>query len=763
MYQEEETPRAGNNKSCEDRWDFSCASSSRSLPKLPAPAEVKDGPVENTSRSLRLANNIGSNSETKGRRDDDVTARGRCREDDYPQCRYLDTSNETESRSLSTATDVTEAASHFKFQNDSSRCRFVQVRHKNQRRLIALPIHDKTSSSASDSFRRRDDIANVLGAAFNVPCKYQVVGLIGPFFEDVRGKQAQENKETSVVLPLALLGHPDADFIGRCYNENAPEDEDIDRHDFELLLYPHPIQEQAYEHVLKPPGQTSEMSCVESKHAIEKTFNEIGEYCAQNDESGSTEDCKEKNAIDRYGQLGRFLVEFIGHQVSCNNFSLSQGHTLLRHLVLLPPKTREVGTSSTIINPNESCLPGEAYNVDVVFQGAYQVAKWIQDSVYLAEALKMISDNLSQEKNIDSSLRYDMSHADQGDMIDIAQVLLECKDIELPVYMALVDGILQKNQDLSRVYHEHLIRMEEEWWDTASESSGSKKSQSSCTEFEDNYKGRYSYFYQSIDKMMEDIRKLACYLKPIFPVPTDTSQMEMFAERRRTAEALDESSWSMEGIKIQEDQSIISNELIHAAATLVDKGRISLEAATILVSTFARESNPVVVAIYEYYVNHKDFSQFLNMLEWLTKEGRSLAISCADNAENNVAENHLKAQSIDEATVCNSKNDAVQSHLDLEYDVLFEEVSKWNDFGPLEIATLHICAGQRLPELTAALRAFNNASERGRMAFQRAIRKCVDQSMKRYLYERITAVKVDKELRMTPEPDDVSVLYTLYH
>jgi hypothetical protein len=566
---------------------------------------------------------IEKNTEGKGKRHD-TEVRGLYKGDDRPQCRYMDNCNEKESKSSSISTSATEERSHFHFRSGSSCCRFVQVRHNSQRHLIALPIHGRASSSAGDTFRREEDIASILSATFNIPYRYKVVGLIGPLFVDCRGKIAKDRKETSVVLPLALLRHPDAAFIDCYYNEKFAEDGKVERHEFELLLYPRPSQEKEQEGICKLTNRTSEVSFIDS------------------------------------------------------------------------------------------------------------------------EAASLTSDNLSQEKqaDVESMLCYQLSHAEQADMIDVAQVLLECNEIKLPVYMALVDGIMKKNKDLSHVYHEPLVRVEKSSWDSNSSSSGSKKSKSSLDEFEGYHEGRHSYFYQSVDKMMEDIHEIACSMKPIFPTNAATSTLEL----RNSAESLNTSSWSVDTAKEQEEKPKISNdlihaaaiqgekpkisnELIHAAAILVHQGRISLEAATILVSTFARESNPLVSVIHKYYSIHRDFSQFLNMLEWLSTDGNNMAF-CVDHNNGESDVNNKLNRSV-EATLGDWNNDEGQKHLDMEYDVLFDQVNEWDDFGPLEIATLRICASRSIPGLITALRTFKAASEKGRADFRKAVRSCVDQFLKR--------------------------------
>lgn len=602
MHQEEETPRAGNYKPCEDLQGLSsCVSPWRLLQRVPT---ARTG-FRNTSDKLRVMPNIEKNTEGKGKRRDTEVS-GLYQGDDYPQCRYLDTCTENESKSPTTSTSGTEERSHFHFRSSSSCCRFVQVRHNSQRHLIALPVDGRASSLAGDTFQGGEDIASILSATFNIPYQYKVVGLIGPLFVDCRGKIAKDGRETSVVLPLALLRHPDAAFVDCYYNEKFAEDGKVERHEFELLLYPRPRHEKEQEGICKLTSQTSEASFIDS------------------------------------------------------------------------------------------------------------------------EAVSLTSDNLSQEKQPDEPMPcYQLSHAEQADMINIAQVLLECNSIELPVYMALVDGIMKKNQDLSRVYHEHLVRVEESSWDTNSSSSGSNKSKSSLDEFESYRDGRYSYFYQSVDKMMEDIREIACSMKPIFPVNAETATVEL----RNSAESLNTSSWSVDTAKEQEEKPKISNVLIHAAAILVHQGRISLEAATILVSTFARERSPLVSAIHKYYSIHRDFSQFLNMLEWLSTDGNNM-VCCIDHY-NGESDGNVKLNRSVEATLDDWNDGEAQRHLDMEYDILFDQVSEWDDFGPLEIATLRICASRSIPGLITALRTFKTASEKGRADFRKAVRNCVDQFLKR--------------------------------
>jgi hypothetical protein len=97
---------------------------------------------------------------------------------------------DTESKSLSTSTSIIDTTSDLQFRNDISLCRFVQVRHKNERHLIALPVYGKSPSSSIDSLRRREDIASTLGAAFHIPSQYRVVGLISPFF-NARSREFQ--------------------------------------------------------------------------------------------------------------------------------------------------------------------------------------------------------------------------------------------------------------------------------------------------------------------------------------------------------------------------------------------------------------------------------------------------------------------------------------------------------------------------------------------------------------------------------------------
>jgi hypothetical protein len=177
----------------------------------------------------------------------------------------------------------------------------------------------------------------------------------------------------------------------------------------------------------------------------------------------------------------------------------------------------------------------------------------------------------------------------------------------------------------------------------------------------------------------------------------------------------------------QEEKSKISNELIHAAAILVHQGRITLEAATILVSTFTRERNPLVSAIHKHYTIHRDFSQFLNMLEWLSTDGYNKALFI----DRSHGEGHVKLDRYDDASLDDLSNDGGQQHLDMEYEVLFEQVGEWDDFGPLEIAALRMCASQSIPGLISAIRNFKDASEKGRVEFRKAVRCCVDQFLER--------------------------------
>jgi len=127
-----------------------------------------------------------------------------------------------------------------------------------------LPVYGKSPSSSIDSLRRREDIASTLGAAFHIPSQYRVVGLIGPFFDARSREFKKENKEASVVLPLTILDHPEATFIERYHHENISADEGAARHEFELLLYPHPIQDDEDEKSNASLEQRSEANKSES-------------------------------------------------------------------------------------------------------------------------------------------------------------------------------------------------------------------------------------------------------------------------------------------------------------------------------------------------------------------------------------------------------------------------------------------------------------------------------------------------------------------
>ena len=804
MNQGEETPRACNSRLCasgnEGLWNVSVASVSAIMPD----------PQENCKIDTSSLKVLGVKFEKKENAINDGRGFESGCATDYPQCRFANTSVDTESKSMSTSTSINDTTSDFQFHNDVSLCRFVQVRHKNERHLIALPVCSKSPSSSVDSLRRREDIASTLGAAFHIPTQYRVVGLIGPFFDAHSREFKKENKDTSVVLPLTILDHPEATFIDRYYHENISADEGTARHEFELLLYPHPIQDDEDKKSSLSLEQRPEANMSDSTKARHPLSHENDQNSIPSYDSEVTYGQDDEEARVVYMRLGRFLAGFIGEQMHCNNLSPFQGCILLQQLVPFPQLCKEkCGVNQDQLSGIS--LPYEAYNVDVVFQGAYQVAKWTQSPSYLVDVLKLIADNLSREmafttnvsfekednEGIYSQLKapsissrcYEMNHLDQGDMIDIVQVLLECEDIELPSYMALVDAILKKKQVVSRVYHDHLVRMKQEWRSGASTYPVNESSQSqkmSIPAFNNDTENEYSEKVRcsddkSLDMIMEDIRALARFLDPIFQVAEDISDTEENSDLDSTV--LDSYAWSKES-EPERMQNITSDDLISDTARLVDQGRISLESAMELVSTFARSSN-------------KDFTQFSNMLEHLAQDGEGgdtarklnnlLESSKRGNKETSVESqcteesitfnsqmmseclvNHndgsLASRSNDEEARYNRHYDhqgatGTPNLLDWRYTALFDEVSKWDDFGPLEMATLQICITQEHPELKAALSKFHDFLHRGRMELRKTVQKCVNESIEHQIRERIlstyNAFNAAEQCDFSPKPDEV--------
>jgi len=806
MNQGEETPRACNSRFCasgnEGLWNVSGASVSAIIPDPQENCKlIDDSPLKNLGVNFEKKEN--ANDEGRGFESGCAT--------DYPQCRFTNTSMDTESKSLSTSTSIIDTTSDLQFRNDISLCRFVQVRHKNERHLIALPVCGKSPSSSIDSLRRREDIASTLGAAFHIPSQYRVVGLIGPFFDARSREFKKENKEASVVLPLTILDHPEATFIDRYYHENISADEGAARHEFELLLYPHPIQDDEDEKSNASLEQRSEANKSDSTKARYPLSLENDQYSIPSYDSEVTYGQDDEEARVVYMRLGRFLAGFIGEQMHCNKLSPFQGSILLQQLVPFPQLCKDQHE----VNQDQLSrisLPYEAYNVDVVFQGAYQVAKWTQSPSYLVDVLKLIADNLSREMTLTanvsfekednegicksqlkapfiSSQCYEMNHLDQGDMIDIVQVLLECEDIELPGYMALVDAILKKKQVVSRVYHDHLVRMKQQWRPGASSYPVNESSQSqkmSIPAFNNDTGNEYSDKVRcsdekSLDMIMGDIRALARFLDPIFQVAEDISDTEENSDFDNTV--LDSYAWSKES-ESERIQNITSNDLISDTARLVDQGRISLEIAMELVSTFARSSN-------------KDCTQFLHMLEYLAQDGEGgdtvhklnnlLESSKQENKERSV-ESQCTEESItfnsqrmpeclvnhnDESLASRSNEDEASykrnyDHQgatetpnlpDWRYTALFEEVGKWDDFGPLEMATLQICIAQEHPELKAASSKFHDFLQRGRMELRKTVQKCVNESIEHQIRERIlstyNAFNAAEQSDFSPKPDEV--------
>ena len=726
MVPEQRTPRACNkcSEATEDRWSFPGVLSRSPVSKLDSGEEANavDKWDERSDRNGAEKEHFNDN-----RMPSDIK---------YPQCRFPTPRPDAEDGSAGTETSVADSASENQFRV-LPRCRFVQVRHNNERHLFALPF-EKTSPSV-DCLRYRDELASAFGAAFKIPPEYRVVGLIGPFFE-----YDSEEKQGTVVLPLAILGHPEATFIDRYYNEFVQEGEEIARHEFELLLYPHPTQENG-------KGQNSTKDTTSTSDTSNKNCEIFDQVSSQDQASVDYNESSDKQEDrDVYRRLGLFLVTFIRQQVQCHVLSHVQGETLLRHLLLQQ--------SDTSLHLSSMWLSYDAYNVDVVFQGAYHVAKWIQNPKYLAQALSLIADNLSRESSTarassttisndehgercrsDTSFD-DVSHLDQGEMIKIAQVLLECGDIELPNYMALVDAILTKNKDIVYAYHKNLLRMEEEW--LVAEYRARKTSLSSLDDV-DNFQ---SFGAKSLDIIMGDIRYIALCLNPILAVldTDDSDDVERLVDNwsnEDDEESIDPSSQLMS----------ITDELVHAAATLVDQDRISLEAATKLVSSYAREDNPLVKSIHDYCLRHNDFEEFLQMLEYLIHaEGME---SCNDNEENYHPE-------VEKGEVKNAMDPSTPI---IAYDVFLEEVAKWEDFGQLELAALRMCIAKKHPELREILHTFYEATQKRSNEFHKTIRSLVDRSIEE-VRDQINWNEgvVDHKEKMPPK-QDVGASCTIFY